>query len=137
MAFHRSADKKNREAGLAVPGDLAPAIPGIHPHLYRSPAMGQSILGSDEKGNAKSTMQEWYLEGLAGMCTEVFQFDESSSARDISMEERQNGTRLHRNIRILNGPQVSLSRPSHRNKWKARELQQEQVTFFHGSICSG
>uniref|UniRef100_M1DUM1 Transcription factor hy5 n=1 Tax=Solanum tuberosum TaxID=4113 RepID=M1DUM1_SOLTU len=66
MAFHRSADKKNREAGLAVPGDLAPAIPGIHPHLYRSPAMGQSILGSDEKGNAKSTMQEWYLEGLAG-----------------------------------------------------------------------
>jgi len=49
----------------------------------------------------------------SGMCTEVFQFDTSSSARDISMEERQNGTRLHRNRRILNGPPVSLSRPSH------------------------
>ncbi|KAH0758146.1 hypothetical protein KY290_021639 [Solanum tuberosum] len=34
MAFHRSADKKNREISLAVPGDLAPAILGIHPHLY-------------------------------------------------------------------------------------------------------
>ncbi|KAG5611452.1 hypothetical protein H5410_022733 [Solanum commersonii] len=119
MAFHGSADKKNREAGLSVPGDLAPAIPGIHPRLYRSPTMGQSILGSEEKENVKSTMQEWYLEGLAGpllssgMCTEVFQFDTSSSARNISMEERQNGTHLHRNRRILNGPLVSLSRPSH------------------------
>ncbi|KAH0758155.1 hypothetical protein KY290_021648 [Solanum tuberosum] len=119
MAFHGSADKKNREVGLTVPGDLAPAIPGIHPRLYRSPAIGQNILGSEEKENVKSTMQEWYLEGLAGpllssdMCTEVFQFDASSSAKDISMEERQNGTRLHRNRRILNGPPVSLSRPSH------------------------
>ncbi|KAH0758150.1 hypothetical protein KY290_021643 [Solanum tuberosum] len=41
MAFHGSADKKNREVGLIVPGDLAPAIPGIHPRLYRSPAMRQ------------------------------------------------------------------------------------------------
>ena len=57
------------------------------------------------------------------MCTEVFLFDASSSApeamvfvtnsRDMSMEERQNDTRLHRNRRILNGPIVSLSRPSH------------------------
>ncbi|KAK6791893.1 hypothetical protein RDI58_010974 [Solanum bulbocastanum] len=46
MAFHGSADKKNREACLAVPSYLAPAIPGIHPCLYRSPTMGQSILGS-------------------------------------------------------------------------------------------
>ncbi|KAK4721798.1 hypothetical protein R3W88_012031 [Solanum pinnatisectum] len=49
----------------------------------------------------------------SGMCTEVFQFDVLASARDISMEERQNGTRLNRNRRILNGPPVSLSRPSH------------------------
>jgi len=41
MAFHGSADKKNRETGLTVPGDLAPVIPGIHPRLYRSPAMRQ------------------------------------------------------------------------------------------------
>ncbi|XP_025886287.2 bZIP transcription factor 17-like [Solanum lycopersicum] len=57
------------------------------------------------------------------MCTEVFQFDASSSAReavvpvtnvrDTSMEQRHNDTCLHRNRRILNGPPVSLSRPSH------------------------
>lgn len=59
------------------------------------------------------------------MCTEVFQFDVSSSApgavvpatntRNLSMEERQNATRVHkvRNRRILNGHSVTLSRPSH------------------------
>ncbi|KAK6791890.1 hypothetical protein RDI58_010971 [Solanum bulbocastanum] len=47
------------------------------------------------------------------MCTEAFRFDESAFARDISMEERQNGTLLNRNKRILNSPAVSLSRPSH------------------------
>ncbi|KAH0683065.1 hypothetical protein KY290_021644 [Solanum tuberosum] len=41
MASHGSADAKNSEAGLAVPGDLAPDNPGIHPFLYRSPAAGQ------------------------------------------------------------------------------------------------
>lgn len=59
----------------------------------------------------------------SGMCTEVFQFDVLSSApgaivratngRNISMEQRQNATRIHRNRRILNGTPVSLSRPSH------------------------
>ncbi|XP_055807483.1 bZIP transcription factor 17-like [Solanum dulcamara] len=129
MASHRGADRNNRETGLAVPGDLAPAIPGSHPRLYRSSAVGQRALGTVEKENAKSTMQQWFLEGVAGplmssgMCTEVFQFDVSSSApgaivratnaRNISMEERQNATRVHRNRRILNGHPVSLSRPSH------------------------
>ncbi|KAH0693451.1 hypothetical protein KY285_020548 [Solanum tuberosum] len=105
-----------------VPGDLSPAVPGIHPRLYQSPAWGQRTLGSEEKENVKSTMQQWYLEGVAGpllssgMCTKVFQFDASSSApeaivpvtnsRHISME-------LHRNRGILNRPLVSLSRPSH------------------------
>ncbi|XP_027772588.1 bZIP transcription factor 17-like [Solanum pennellii] len=129
MAFHGSAEKKNKEAGLAVPGDIAPTIPAVHPRLYRSPEVGQRTLGSDENENVKSTILRWYLEGVAGpllssgMCTEVFQFDASSSAReaivpvtnvrDTSMEERHNDTRLHRNRRILNGPPVSLSRPSH------------------------
>ncbi|PHT30159.1 TGACG-sequence-specific DNA-binding protein TGA-1B [Capsicum baccatum] len=127
MASHGSADKNNRGTGLAVPGDLAPAIPGTHPRLYRSPA--QRALGTGEEENGKSTMQQWFLEGVAGpllssgMCTEVFQFDVSSSApgaivpatnaRNVSMEESQNATRVHRNRRILNGPSVSLSRPSH------------------------
>ncbi|TMW82693.1 hypothetical protein EJD97_005323, partial [Solanum chilense] len=74
---------------------------------------------SKDKENVKSTTQEWYLEGLAGpllrsgMCTEVFEFDVSSSASDISMEENQNGTRLYRNRRTLNDPPTSLSRPPH------------------------
>ncbi|KAH0685076.1 hypothetical protein KY290_021649 [Solanum tuberosum] len=122
MASHESSDKKNRETDLAVPRDLSPIVPGIHPRLYQSPAGGERTLGSEEKENVKSTMQQWYLEGVAGpllssgMCTKVFQFDASSSApeaivpvtnsRDISME-------LHRNRRILNRPLVSLSRSSH------------------------
>ncbi|XP_004249119.1 bZIP transcription factor 17 [Solanum lycopersicum] len=129
MASHGGSDKNNRETGLAVPGDLAPAIPGSHPRLYRSSAVGQRALGTVEKENVQSTMQQWYLEGVAGplmssgMCTEVFQFDVLSSApgaivratngRNISMEQRQNATRIHRNRRILNGTPVSLSRPSH------------------------
>nr|ANQ38585.1 bZIP28 protein [Nicotiana benthamiana]UGZ04769.1 bZIP28B protein [Nicotiana benthamiana] len=130
MASHGGADKNNTETGLAIPGDLAPAIAGSHPHLYRSPAVGQRALGTGEE-NGKSTVQQWFLEGVAGpllssgMCTEVFQFDVSSSApgavvpatnaRNLSMEERQNVTHVHkvRNRRILNGPSVSLSRPSH------------------------
>lgn len=66
MVFHGSADKKNRKAGLT--SDLAPAIPGIHPHLYQSPAMRQSILASEGRENAKSTTHEWYLEGFADLC---------------------------------------------------------------------
>ncbi|KAH0682874.1 hypothetical protein KY285_020376 [Solanum tuberosum] len=151
MASHGSADKKNRELGLTVHGDLAPSIPGIHPRLYRSPVVGEWVHGSEEKENVKETMQSnllfliemnsssyYTLKNINGgkssysfkwplfssdTCIEVFEFDASSStpqsivlvtnARHISMEERQNGTRLHRNRRILNGPPVSLSRPSH------------------------
>ncbi|KAG5611468.1 hypothetical protein H5410_022749 [Solanum commersonii] len=136
MAYHGSADKKDKKANLAVPRDLSPAVPGIHPRLYQSPAWGERTLGSEEKENVKSTMQQWYHEGVAKMyshsiCSKKiygsekpsafqssnsFFFDASSSApepivpvtnsRDISME-------LHRNRRILNRPLVSLSRPSH------------------------
>ncbi|WMV25549.1 hypothetical protein MTR67_018934 [Solanum verrucosum] len=104
MASHGSANKKYREPGLTVPGDLAPPILGIHPRLYRSPAVREWVLGSEEKENVKATMQQWYLEGVVGpllssnMCTEVFKFDASSSAlqsivsitnaRYISMKER-------------------------------------------------
>ncbi|MCD9640360.1 hypothetical protein HAX54_025636 [Datura stramonium] len=145
MASHGGADKNNRETGLAVPGDLAPAIPGSHPRLYRSSAVGQRALGTGEKENAKSTMQQWYLEGVAGpllssgMCTEVFQFDVSSSAsvaivpatnaRNISTEERQNATRVHRNRRILNGPSVPLSRPPLNISEEQTERTGEQENF--------
>ncbi|KAH0683063.1 hypothetical protein KY290_021642 [Solanum tuberosum] len=87
-------------------------------------------------------MQEWYLEGLAGpllssgMCTEVFQFDASSSARDISMEERQNGTRLHKNRKILNGPPVSLSRPSHNISEEQTRTNGKQENFSRNKSLS-
>ncbi|OIT20938.1 PREDICTED: bZIP transcription factor 17-like [Nicotiana attenuata] len=132
MASHRSEDKKNSgETGLAVPGDLAPAIPGRHSHHYRSPADGKRALGSGDKEKAKSTVQQWFLEGVAepmlssGMCTEVFQFDVSSSpggivpvttVRNVSMEQRQNATtrtNKGRNRRILNSLSVPVSGVTH------------------------
>ncbi|KAJ8559708.1 hypothetical protein K7X08_003766 [Anisodus acutangulus] len=112
------------ETGLAVPRDLAPAIQGRHPHHYHTPADGKRALGSGDKDKAKSTMQQWFLEGVAGpmlssgMCTEVFQFDVSSSLGGIvpattvvSMEQRQNATRTNkgRNRRILNGLSVPFT----------------------------
>ncbi|MCD7465572.1 hypothetical protein HAX54_001573 [Datura stramonium] len=131
MASHRSGDRKsNGETGLAVPRDLAPAIPGRHPHRYPSHADGKRALGSEDKENAKSTMQQWFLEGVAGpmlssgMCTEVFQFDVSSSpgaivptaaVRNVSTEQRQNATRTNngRSRRILNGLSVPVTGISH------------------------
>ncbi|KAK6791683.1 hypothetical protein RDI58_010764 [Solanum bulbocastanum] len=65
MAPHGSADKKNRELGLAVPGYLAPSIIQIHPLLYRSLVVGEWVHGSKEKENVKETMQQRYLEGVA------------------------------------------------------------------------
>ncbi|PHU26616.1 bZIP transcription factor 17 [Capsicum chinense] len=126
MASHTNGDRKiNVETGLTVSRDLPPAIPGRHPHNYRSPADGKRALGSGDKEKAKSTMQEWFLEGVAGpmlssgLCTEVFQFDVSSSpgaivpaatVRNVSTEEGQNATRTKgRNRRILNGLSVPVS----------------------------
>ncbi|WMV25574.1 hypothetical protein MTR67_018959 [Solanum verrucosum] len=65
MVSHGSADKKNREPSLVVPGDLSPSILGIHPRLYRSPAVGERVHGSEEKENVKETMQQWHLESVA------------------------------------------------------------------------
>ncbi|XP_059300317.1 bZIP transcription factor 17 [Lycium ferocissimum] len=123
IASHKQS---NGETGLAVPRDLAPAIPGRHPHHYRTPADGKRALGSGDKDKAKSTMQQWFVEGVtgpmlsSGMCTEVFQFDVSSSpggivpattVRNVSMEQRQNATRTNkvRNRRILNGLSVPVT----------------------------
>ncbi|KAF8398196.1 hypothetical protein HHK36_017122 [Tetracentron sinense] len=91
------------ETGLAVAGNLGPALPVSkvgrnkegHPHLYRSPVERQKALTSGSrdtyKDNLKSTaadgtLQEWFREGLAGpmlssgMCTEVFHFDVSPAS---------------------------------------------------------
>ncbi|KAA8517357.1 hypothetical protein F0562_017637 [Nyssa sinensis] len=91
--------KSDRETGLAVARNLAPAIPvsernnGRHPLMYRSPTERQRALasGAAEKDNLYSKMadgklQQWFREGLAGpmlhsgMCTEVFHFDVSPAS---------------------------------------------------------
>ncbi|KAF9622597.1 hypothetical protein IFM89_032496 [Coptis chinensis] len=66
-----------------------------HPHMYRSSTERQKALNSSPRDGCKEnprssaangSLQKWFREGLAGpilssgMCTEVFQFDVSSSA---------------------------------------------------------
>ncbi|KAG6638554.1 bZIP transcription factor 17-like [Carya illinoinensis] len=104
MAFQDTFRKKNnRETGLAIPGDLAPALAipevggnrGRQSHSYRNPTAGQKALASGStdtlKDHLKPTaadgkLQQWFREGLAGpmlssgMCTEVFQFDVSPAS---------------------------------------------------------
>ncbi|XP_041027760.1 bZIP transcription factor 17-like [Juglans microcarpa x Juglans regia] len=126
MAFQDTFRKKNnRETGLAIPGDLAPAfaIPevgenrGRQSHSYKNPTGGQKALASGSsdtlKDHLKPTaadgkLQQWFREGLAGpmlssgMCTEVFQFDVSpaSTAGAVvpasSVSNRWNATRVNR-----------------------------------------
>ncbi|KAI3926314.1 hypothetical protein MKW92_035907 [Papaver armeniacum] len=86
---------KGGETGLAIPGDLVPALVGgknveRHRPVYRSAAERQRALSSGSTGSYKDSsgktaadtpLQKWFREGLAGpvlssgMCTEVFQFD--------------------------------------------------------------
>ncbi|XP_028761449.1 bZIP transcription factor 17 isoform X2 [Neltuma alba] len=128
------ARNNKRETGLALSNywDSALAIPkvginrGAHPYSYSSPHEQRKALpdGSAEilkdhlKSSSDGKVQQWFREGLAGpmlssgMCTEVFQFDISStqgaivpasSAANVSEENHQNVTRLgkSRNRRIL------------------------------------
>ncbi|XP_023539159.1 bZIP transcription factor 17 [Cucurbita pepo subsp. pepo] len=144
MASSRASDKdKSRETGLAIPRDLSPAITipniresgGKHPHPYRNPAEQPKALTSGSANNLKDhikataadgKLQQWFREGLAGpmlssgLCTEVFQFDVSStspgaiipasSIANTSGTHRKNATQLNkgRNRRILGGLPVPL-----------------------------
>ncbi|CAA2969251.1 bZIP transcription factor 17-like [Olea europaea var. sylvestris] len=139
-------DKAGVETGLAVPRDLAPAIPvpgvgkngGRHPHLR---ALDSGSADRDLKSKAADgKLQQWFREGLAGpmlssgMCTEVFQFDVSSASasgalvratmRNITAEAEkvQNSTYLRkgRNRRILHGLPIPL-RGTSRNISKEHE----------------
>ncbi|XP_057785661.1 bZIP transcription factor 17-like [Salvia miltiorrhiza] len=118
------------ETGLAVPGDLAPAIPGqdMGRNGARHPLL--RALGAADKDGMKSTatdgrLQQWFREGLAGpmlsagMCTEVFQFDTSaasgaivpaSTSRNISEAQSKNSSKA-RNRRILHP--IPLPESSH------------------------
>ncbi|CAK9322802.1 unnamed protein product [Citrullus colocynthis] len=123
MASRRASDtNKARETGLAIPRDLSPAltVPNIR------------ALTSGSEDHIKATaadgkLQQWFREGLAGpmlssgLCTEVFQFDVSSTApgaiipassiANTSRAHRKNGTHLNKakNRRILGGLPVPLS----------------------------
>ncbi|KZV27360.1 hypothetical protein F511_02469 [Dorcoceras hygrometricum] len=127
------------ENGLAVPGDLAPAVsvPGVGRNGARLPHL--RALGSDsaEEDSLKSKandgrLQQWFREGLSGpmlssgMCTEVFQFEVASasasaaiipatSSRTISEQQNKNSTHISKvkNRRILHGHPIPLPGSSH------------------------
>ncbi|KAA0053911.1 bZIP transcription factor 17-like [Cucumis melo var. makuwa] len=126
MASRRASDTdKARETGLAIPRDLSPAltIPNIRA-LPSRPANRDHKKATAVDGK----LQQWFREGLAGpmlssgLCTEVFQFDVSSTAPgaivpasslvNTSRIHRKNGTHLNKgkNRRILGGLPVPLSR---------------------------
>lgn len=101
-SFGKNDKGKVIETGLAVKGDLVPALvlsegmnDGRSSHLYRHQTERQKALSSSPtdgfKDNLKSTVadgkvQQWFREGLAGpmlssgMCTEVFHFDVSPAS---------------------------------------------------------
>ncbi|KAK9291208.1 hypothetical protein L1049_009396 [Liquidambar formosana] len=130
MAYRASPGRKNNEeTGLAIAGNLAPALAfsevgrsrARHSHLYRNPTERQRALTSGSadafKDNMKSTaadgkLQQWFREGLAGpmlgsgMCTEVFQFDVSpasaSGAIIPASSVSNNSSENHHNSTRLN-----------------------------------
>ncbi|CAI9765715.1 unnamed protein product [Fraxinus pennsylvanica] len=151
-------DEASVETGLAVPRDLAPAIPvlgvgkngGRHPHLR---ALDSGSADRDLKSKAADgKLQQWFREGLAGpmlssgMCTEVFQFDVSSASasgalvratvRNITAEAEkvQNSTYLRkgRNRRILHGLPIPL-RGTSRNISKEHEGRNSQKENLNGN----
>ncbi|PIN04066.1 hypothetical protein CDL12_23397 [Handroanthus impetiginosus] len=132
-----SQGKGGGETGLAVPRDLAPAIPlpGVRRNGARHPHLRALGSGAADKDAMKATatdgrLQQWFREGLAGpmlsagMCTEVFQFDVSAASasgaivpatttRNISREHNRNSTHLSKgkNRRILHS--IPLPKSSH------------------------
>ncbi|XP_073275198.1 bZIP transcription factor 17-like [Primulina huaijiensis] len=125
--------------GLAVRGDLAPAVPvpGMGRNDARLPHLRELGSGSADKDSLKSKandgrLQQWFREGLSGpmlssgMCTEVFQFDVSSAStsgaivpatasRNISEQQNKNSSHLSkgRNRRILHGHPIPFPGSSH------------------------
>ncbi|XP_022899651.1 bZIP transcription factor 17-like [Olea europaea var. sylvestris] len=164
MASHKDdRAKTGGETGLAVPRDLAPAIPvpgvgrngGRLPHLR---ALDSSSADRDLKSKAADgRVQQWFREGLAGpmlssgMCTEVFQFEVSSASAsgalvratmgNITAEAKktQNSTyhRKGRNRRILRGFPIPLPGTSHNiSKEHAERNSQKENLNGNNSISS-
>ncbi|KAJ4892075.1 bZIP transcription factor 17 [Raphanus sativus] len=142
VASRKASESNERKADPLISKDYPPALPlpgvgkieDMAKHLYRSKAEKQKALssGSDdtlkEKIKTKAAsgeMQQWFREGVAGpmfssgMCTEVFQFDVSSTsgaiipaspAANVSAEHSNNATDTHmrKNRRTLRGLAIPL-----------------------------
>ncbi|KFK42323.1 hypothetical protein AALP_AA2G241100 [Arabis alpina] len=142
VASRKASESNERKADLAIPKDYSPALPlpdvgrteEMAKHLYRSKAEKQKALSSGSADTLKDhiktkaangEMQQWFREGVAGpmfssgMCTEVFQFDVSStsgaiipasSATNVSAEHGKNATHTdkRKNRRILRGIPIPL-----------------------------
>ncbi|CAH2058579.1 unnamed protein product, partial [Thlaspi arvense] len=142
VASRKASESNERKADLAIPKDYSPALPlpdvgrieDMAKHLYRSKTEKQKALSSGSADTLKDQiktkaangeMQQWFREGVAGpmfssgMCTEVFQFDVSSTsgaiipaspATNVSAEHSKNATDTHRrkNRRTLRGLPIPL-----------------------------
>ncbi|VVB02940.1 unnamed protein product [Arabis nemorensis] len=142
VASRKASESNERKADLVIPKDHSPALPlpdvgrteDMAKHLYRSKTEKQKALSSGSADTLKDQfktkaangeMQQWFREGVAGpmfssgMCTEVFQFDVSStsgviipasSATNVSAEHGKNTTDTdkRKNRRILRGIPIPL-----------------------------
>ncbi|KAL1220115.1 bZIP transcription factor 17 [Cardamine amara subsp. amara] len=142
VASRKASELNERKADLVIPKDYTPALPlpdvgrteEMAKHLYRSKTENQKALSSGSTDSPKDQfktkasngeMQQWFREGVAGpmfssgMCTEVFQFDVSSTsgaiipaspATNVSAEHGKNTTDTHKrkNRRILRGLPIPL-----------------------------
>ncbi|KAF8104660.1 hypothetical protein N665_0170s0036 [Sinapis alba] len=142
VASRKASESNERKADPVITKDYSPALPltdvgkieDMAKHLYRSKAEKQRALSSGAADNLKDQiktkaangeMQQWFREGVAGpmfssgMCTEVFQFDVSSTsgaiipappAANVSAEHSKNTTDTHRrkNRRTLRGLAIPL-----------------------------
>uniref|UniRef100_A0A1J3I877 TGACG-sequence-specific DNA-binding protein TGA-1B n=1 Tax=Noccaea caerulescens TaxID=107243 RepID=A0A1J3I877_NOCCA len=142
VASRKASESNERKADLVIPKDYSPALPipdagkmeDMAKHLYRSKTEKQKALSSGSADALKDQiktkaangeMQQWFREGVAGpmfssgMCTEVFQFDVSSTsgaiipaspATNVSAEQSKNATDTHRrkNRRTLRGLPIPL-----------------------------
>ncbi|KAF9596239.1 hypothetical protein IFM89_008402 [Coptis chinensis] len=155
------------QTSLAIAGDLATALSVSnggrqaerHPHMYRSSTERQKALNSCSRDGCKEnprssaadgSLQKWFREGLAGpilssgMCTEVFQFDVSSSANpgaivpatpavNVSAKNASESVYLSkRNRRILNRLPDPLAE-SHLNSTEKHARMPSQNGAFHNN----
>ncbi|CAH8371545.1 unnamed protein product [Eruca vesicaria subsp. sativa] len=142
VASRKASESNESKADGVIPKDNSLALPlpdlgmieDMAKHLVRSKGEKQKALSSGSADTlrdqiktkaANGEMQQWFREGVAGpmfssgMCTEVFQFDVSSTsgaiipaspATNVSSERSKNATETHmrKNRRTLRGLTIPL-----------------------------